>query len=321
MPHTSAPQLPVPQAALTSPAARPETADAAAPPLGRRYDTGERRLMLHRSGTGGPAVVFLAGAGQVGLDYLNAHNRIAERTTSVLYDRGGTGWSDAVELPRTAAAVTDELRALLRTAAVPAPYVFVGHSLGGAYARHYAQRFPADVAGLLLLDPFHEDLHANGPQQARDMVEQLNSQEMPEPTPEQLQQAREQAAPLFANWPEAVRGPLLDHHLAAWKTGLYESRNLYDEVAAELRAAPGLPDIPMIVLTALGHDNTQAQLWPDDVLRAINDAKNALHAQLSASVPRGEHRILADAGHGWIHEERQDAVLEAVADLCGGVGG
>jgi pimeloyl-ACP methyl ester carboxylesterase len=272
--------------------------------------------MLHRSGAGGQAVVFLPGAGLVGLDYLNIHNRTAELTTSVLYDRAGTGWSEWAELPRTAAEVTDELRDLLRAADVPAPYVLVGHSLGGAYARHYAQRFPDEVAGLLLMDPFHEDLHDRAPQEAREKVEQMHNQEWPEPTPEQLQPARDQAARLFARWPEPVRQQLIEHHLTtAWKAGLYEDRNIYGEVAGELRHAPELPDVPLIVLSVVGHDDTQAQLWPEETLRQINDAKTTLHAQLAASVPHGEHRILDDAGHGWLHEDRPDAVLQAIADL------
>jgi hypothetical protein len=47
-------------------------------------------------GSGDPAVVFLPGAGLVVLDFLNIHERVAEITTSVLYDRAGTGWSDRV---------------------------------------------------------------------------------------------------------------------------------------------------------------------------------------------------------------------------------
>ncbi|MCP3805059.1 alpha/beta hydrolase [Allokutzneria sp. A3M-2-11 16] len=35
----------------------------------------------------------------------------------------------------------------------PGPYVLVGHSLGGLYARLYAKRFPSEVTGLVLLDP------------------------------------------------------------------------------------------------------------------------------------------------------------------------
>nr|BFD80606.1 hypothetical protein StreXyl84_00070 [Streptomyces sp. Xyl84] len=129
----------------SSPTPGPQAA-LAEPPLGHLYEVGGRRLMLHRTGTGGPAVVFLPGAGQVGLDYLNIHDRAAELTTSVIYDRAGTGWSQGAQLPRTAAEVTDELRDLLRAAGVPAPYLLVGHSLGGAYARHFAQRFPDETA-------------------------------------------------------------------------------------------------------------------------------------------------------------------------------
>jgi alpha/beta hydrolase family protein len=112
-------------------AVRPGTRTEANPPLGRFYEVGGRRLLLHRSGSGTPAVVFLPGGGAVGLDYLNVQHKAAKLTTSVLYDRAGTGWSDRTGLPRTSAEVTSELRQLLRTAGVPAPYLLAGHSLGG----------------------------------------------------------------------------------------------------------------------------------------------------------------------------------------------
>ncbi|MGD3106091.1 alpha/beta fold hydrolase [Streptomyces sp. YGL11-2] len=298
---------------------RPGTAvtSTTEPPLGHLYEVAPgRRLMLHRSGTGGPTVVFLPGAGLVGLDFLNTHDRVAELTTSVLYDRAGTGWSSPVDLPRTAADVVGELHGLLRTAAVPGPYVLVGHSLGGAYARHFAQRFPDEVAGLLLLDPFHEDIHDRAPREVREKLALMTGQEEPpEPTREQLDAARTQIAPLFAAWPDTVREPLVDYHLTAWRTALREGRNVYDEVADELRHAPTLPDVPLIVLSATGYDATQSQLWSEETLREINRGKCALHAQLAASVPRGAHRVLDDAGHGFLHEERPDAVLQAITDL------
>jgi pimeloyl-ACP methyl ester carboxylesterase len=271
--------------------------------------------MLHRSGAGEPAVVLLPGAGLVGLDYVNLHDRVARLTTSVIYDRAGTGWSDPAPLPRTAGEVTDELRGLLAAAGVPGPYVLVGHSLGGAYARHYAQRFPGDVAGLLLLDPGHEDFLVRAPRQVPQLLEEMKGRELPEPTEEQLQRSRDALAEHFATWPDAVRGPLAEYHLTAWRTGWNEDKNLYTEVADELRNAPALPDIPLIVLTALGHDATQAHLWPEDVLREINAMKRTIHGELAASVPRGEQRVLDDVGHGWLHEERPDAVLTALTDL------
>jgi sugar phosphate isomerase/epimerase len=59
----------------------------------------------------------------------------------------------------------------------------------------------------------------------------------------------------------------------------------------------------------MGHDVVQAHLWPEDVLREINEGKRACT------------RSVVDAGHGWFHEERPDAVLRAVSDLLGRVAG
>jgi pimeloyl-ACP methyl ester carboxylesterase len=47
-----------------------------------------------------------------------------------------------------------DLHALLRTARVPGPYVLVGHSVGGMIVRLFAQSYPAQTAGLVLVDAF-----------------------------------------------------------------------------------------------------------------------------------------------------------------------
>jgi pimeloyl-ACP methyl ester carboxylesterase len=90
-------------------------------PVGHTVTIGERKLWMHRSGDGEPAIVFVPGGGSVGLDFLLVHEQVAQLTTSVLYDRAGTGWSDDADLPRSADEVTDELRALLRAAGLPRP--------------------------------------------------------------------------------------------------------------------------------------------------------------------------------------------------------
>ncbi|WP_236569831.1 hypothetical protein [Streptomyces mexicanus] len=114
------------------------------------------------------------------------------------------------------------------------------------------------------------------PQQVREkldeMLEQMETQEPAEPTPEQLEQSRAQMLRHFAAWPEPVREPLVTRHLATWRVASRENRNLYDEVASEFRQAPTTPDVPLIVLTAMGHDATQAHLWPAELLREITRA-------------------------------------------------
>jgi hypothetical protein len=49
--------------------------ELSSPPLGRLYELDGRHLLLHRSGSGEPPVVFLPGAGMVGLDFLNIHSQ------------------------------------------------------------------------------------------------------------------------------------------------------------------------------------------------------------------------------------------------------
>jgi pimeloyl-ACP methyl ester carboxylesterase len=290
-----------------------------APPLGRYYDVEGRHLLLHRSGNRTPAVVFAPGAGLIGLDYLNIHDQVSQFTTSVLYDRAGTGWSDSVELPRTATAVTDELRSLLCAAGVPAPYVLVGHSLGGIYVRRYAQRFPDEVAGLLFLDPAHEDYPAHMPKQTLlGMLQQsvaairvlLHFKRFYRSTFERM----------FAEWPDSIRELLVEYHLRSLRSSLQEwparsRKNLKGELLDEIHQGGETPDVPLIVLIAMGLDPFMAAFMSKPHLRKMNVGKRVIYQALAESVPRGEYRVLEEAGHTTIHTDRPGAVVQAIRDL------
>lgn len=290
--------------------------------IGQLYEVGGRRLMLHRSGEGGPAVVILPGAGLVGLDFLNVQARAAEFTTSVIYDRAGTGWSDPVALPRGAGEVAGEMRELLRVAGVPGPYVLAGHSLGAFYARRYAQLFPEEVAGLLLLDPGHEDILAYMPPEAAELNEQMkpDPEGLPDLTGEQVEMARMQYGQLYQGWPDGLREELIEHHLASWRTSLYETANFETEIYDELRHGGDLPDVPLIVLTAGGDNPYWAQFASQELMRQALDGVRNLHAAIVASVPDGEQRFLEGASHQHLHLEQPEAVLQAVRDLVAGCG-
>jgi len=286
------------------------------PPIGRRYDVGGRQLFLHRSGTGGPVVVFLPGAGMFGLGYLNVQSKAAELTTSVLYDRGGTGWSDDIPLPRSAAAVVEELRGLLLSSGLPGPYIFVAHSLGGLYARRYAQLFPDEVAGLLLLDPAHEDYEANQPEAARKAAEEWKGKPMPEFTAEMLERFRPILDGMYAEWPAEIRAPLIARHLdpVKYKTGLLEASNV-DALSDEMRRGGATPTVPVIVYTAMGMDATQLAFSTPEVVQAQNQAKLVTNNAYIKTVPGAENRVLDDASHLMIHTRRPDAVMQGVRDL------
>jgi pimeloyl-ACP methyl ester carboxylesterase len=298
----------------------------AMPPVGRHYEVGGRRLFLHRSGSGSPAVVFLPGAGSSGMDGFIVQQRAAELTTSVLYDRAGTGWSDRVDLPRTSTQVTDELRELLRVTGVPAPYLLVGHSLGGLYARHYAQRFPDEVAGLVLVEPEHEDYDSYMPQKLNELYQAWDPEEaLPETLPgEVIQFYRDLFTREMTGWPEEIREPLIERHVSPqWlRIGGQEAANrsrLHDEI----RNAGGMPDVALIVLTATAIDpfkEAVTQGIPTSLLLEEAEAKTRLYTALATSVSHGENRVIDDAGHASVVFRRPDAILQAIQDLLDKLG-
>ncbi|MFG1997498.1 alpha/beta fold hydrolase [Actinoplanes sp. NPDC048988] len=130
---------------------------AAHPMPGQLVDVGGHRLHLIRQGSGGPTVVLEAGSGEAASSWQTVADSLAPQTTVVRYDRAGYAWSEAADTARTGEHVTAELHAALAAVNAPKPYVLVGHSLGGLYAREFAQRYPADVEGLVLVDARPED--------------------------------------------------------------------------------------------------------------------------------------------------------------------
>jgi len=320
---------------------RAKTGTSSTPPVGRYFDVNGRRLFVHLSGSGKPPVVFLAGAGTVGLDYLNVQESAAELSASLLYDRAGTGWSDPVRLPRTSTRVTDELRELLRVAGVPAPYVLVGHSLGGLYARNYAQRFPGEVAALLLLDPAHEDWDAFMPPELTQMREGWGQKQFSRLVGLALDGAfrsalgralllrlppvrhyRKLYRTLFeqemTDWPKGVREALIERHASLdWlRVGLQEAKNV-DQLYDEIRHAGPMPDVPLVILCSMGTDGFKEAVSAgesESLLREETEGKRRLYTALAESVPRGEVRLV-DSGHVTIHFRHPEAVLEALQDL------
>jgi pimeloyl-ACP methyl ester carboxylesterase len=116
-------------------------------------DIGGRRLNLYCIGHGSPLVVLEAGLALPTSVWHLVQPRVARTTRVCAYDRAGVGFSAAAEPPRDGNSQVSDLHALLRNAGLPPPYVLVGHSFGGFYVRLYADRYPSEVAGLVLVDP------------------------------------------------------------------------------------------------------------------------------------------------------------------------
>src|SRR2546422_5940736 len=107
-------------------------------PPGRIVDVNGQRLHVVCAGSGSPVVVFESGIAASSLSWTRVLPGVATFTRACAYDRAGLAWSDPPRSPRTLARIIGELHALLANAAVPGPFVFVGHSFGAFLVCAYA---------------------------------------------------------------------------------------------------------------------------------------------------------------------------------------
>jgi pimeloyl-ACP methyl ester carboxylesterase len=120
---------------------------------GRLVEVGGRRLHVVTAGTSGPSVVLESGIAASSLTWALVQPRIAAFARVCSYDRAGLGWSDPDPRPRTLTGILGDLEAVIERAAMPSPYVLVGHSFGCFVVCAFAAGHPDRVAGLVLLDP------------------------------------------------------------------------------------------------------------------------------------------------------------------------
>lgn len=124
-------------------------------PTGKLVDAGGYRVHLYCTGSGSPTVMVVGGG--FSFDWGLIQPTVAQTTRICTYDAAGSAWSDPFPSktpghPQTCAERVDEIHNLLVNAPVPGPYVLVGYSIGGLYARLYAATYPNDVGAMVLID-------------------------------------------------------------------------------------------------------------------------------------------------------------------------
>ena len=124
-------------------------------------DVGGRQLYLICEGEGSPTVVMESGGGTSPSGGVQSWRivqpLVAGFTRVCSYDRAGVGWSDPTSDPLDFQGMVDDLHTLLANAGIGGPYVLVGHSFGGYLVRLFTSKYPDNVAGMILVDPGHEE--------------------------------------------------------------------------------------------------------------------------------------------------------------------
>lgn len=127
------------------------------PALGKKVNLGGYSLHMIDSGESKPVVIMESGIGGTCLDWSLVQPEIAKFTRVITYDRAGHGWSDSSPLARTSENMVYELNSMLKKENIHGPYILVGASFGGLNVRLFADKYPEEVAGVVLVDASHEN--------------------------------------------------------------------------------------------------------------------------------------------------------------------
>ena len=129
-------------------------------PPGELIDVGGHRLHLYSTGPIAeaptlPTIVIEGGCGCSLIFYSWFQQKLSKQLRVCSYDRAGLGWSEDSNQPRDAEHVANQLHTLLSIAGIDGPIVLVGHSIAGLYLRLYANKYPDNIVGMVLLDASH----------------------------------------------------------------------------------------------------------------------------------------------------------------------
>jgi pimeloyl-ACP methyl ester carboxylesterase len=255
-----------------------------------------RRLYLECRGAGAPTVVLEAGlrnradiwstppdSGQAVMPAVAAFTRVCA------YDRPGTtlgtdqlSRSDPVAMPRTAADTVADLHALLAAAAIPPPYVMVGHSTGGLIIRLYASTYPKEIAGLVLVDAIAEGVQTAMTQDEWALYDRL----------------------LLVQPPQAI---------AYYKDlETIDFDKSFAEMKAAAKAAP-LPAMPLIVISK-GKPFELPPNLPAGLPAAVERAWTASQDELVNLLPGTPH-VIADNSSHYVEIEQPQLVIDAIKQV------
>lgn len=131
-------------------------------PVGEIISVNSHKMHLYQLGNGEATIVFIEGSGTpcAYTDFYALQNGLQKDVKTVSFDHAGFGWSEATDIPRTIDNLVYELHELLGKANLSAPFIFVGHSLASLEAIRYAQQYPEEVKGIILLDGGSPEFYA-----------------------------------------------------------------------------------------------------------------------------------------------------------------
>ncbi|HEX2571631.1 MAG TPA: alpha/beta fold hydrolase [Polyangia bacterium] len=293
------------------------------PPPGQLIEVDGVRLHLHCTGQGQPTVVLDSGWAMPALGWTLVQPELAQRGRVCSYDRAGMGHSesDPTPAPHPPMRIAEDLHKLLQRTGERGPFVLVGHSHGGLMARAFYERFPKEVAGMVLVDATSEYMEERffGPTWEKDMAASNESARRRGPLFRFVlwsglgrwrltKEAHNSGLPIK---PEVIDEAIYLLNQPKWYRAAVAELDGVPESYRQLRAGRGLGDLPLIVLTAgkfqpKGAPPEKAEEWSRIWVQE-------LQPQLARLSTRGR-QVIADSGH-LIPFEAPGEVVKAVGEV------
>lgn len=251
----------------------------------RLVNIGGRRIAMKEAGEGAPTVVLEMGLGGTASTYDAVAREIAGFTHVMWYDRAGLGRSDPAPVPRTIEDIVLDLYALLERAGVAGPCVFAGHSMGGQVVRLYHERYPEEVAALVLIDASHEE-------------------------------QRERYLTVLPPSPHAL--PALAHLRHIWEFRWLDPRQNAEKIdnlanSELLRTCRGLDDLPLVVISRGRPDRDPAR-YPAGLIEEMEQQWREMQRELTQLSSQSRHIIASNSRHP-IHEDEPEVIVEAIRQI------
>jgi len=183
---------------------------------------------------------------------------------------------------------------LLQAAALPGPYLLVGHSLGGVNMQVFAAQYPDVTAGLILLDPTPLGWMQDG-----STFPELTAQFMA-----QAQEMEAQAEALLTS--EAPEDQTQGAYLQALAS---EHKELLGESARQVAGIESFGDLPLLVINAAQPNPAFGE--SADAFQTYWIEQSQALAQKSSA---GRFVLAEDSGH-MIYIDSPGTMIIAVRDL------
>lgn len=272
---------------------------------GKLIEVNGHKMHIYSEGKGEVTVVFTVGSGTpcAYTDYYYIQKELSKAVRTVSYDRAGYGFSEPAATPRTIEEQVKDLHELLEKSGEKPPYVFTAHSLSSLEAMHYAQLYPEEVAGIVLIDGGSPDYYAGYKETealalsyvlegAREcgLVRALGSIGILTPMVGENKR--------YEMLPESLAGmdKIMFYRDLGSKTNRSEIKNM-NENAKKVIEGGKLGNMPLFILTKK------------------SDAKwNKTQEDLKTWSNDSTQEIISDTGH-YIHWDKPDMVLEKIQEL------